>query len=119
MATLGWGTILWFIGYALGIVLFFVVPADLIGWVITPFAMALTIWVLLTKIHRTRLLDYLFIGLVWSAMAVIFDYVFLVKMFNSTEYYKLDVYFYYASMIVLPLGVGVVINNARFKKEKS
>ena len=31
-----WGFVLWLIGYLLGMILFFVVPPDMIGWVILP-----------------------------------------------------------------------------------
>ena len=30
--TLGWGLVLWLIGYVLGILLFFALPVSLIGW---------------------------------------------------------------------------------------
>jgi len=40
-------------------------------------------------------------------IAVIFDYLFLVKMFKPTDgYYKLDVYLYYILTFLLPLIVG-------------
>jgi len=32
--SLGWGFLLWLVGYILGIALFFVIPSDLIGWVV-------------------------------------------------------------------------------------
>lgn len=34
--TLGWGFLLWLIGYALGMILFSIVPHSLIGWIIMP-----------------------------------------------------------------------------------
>lgn len=47
---LGWGFGLWFIGYVLGIILFAVVPPSMIGWVITPFGIIVTLWVLFKKV---------------------------------------------------------------------
>ena len=33
---LGWGFVLWLIGYALGVILFAFVPVNFIGWMIMP-----------------------------------------------------------------------------------
>ena len=50
--TVKWGFVLWVFGYILGIVLFALVPKELIGYVITPFGIAFTLWVLWKKIKR-------------------------------------------------------------------
>jgi hypothetical protein len=47
---LGWGFILWLIGYALGILLFAAVPLSMIGWIIPPIGTVITLWVLFKKI---------------------------------------------------------------------
>jgi hypothetical protein len=103
---LGWGFILWLIGYALGMILFFIVPPSLIGWVITPIGIAITLWVLLKKVKGDSFKYYLLLAVVWTLIAVAFDYLFIVKMFKSAGYYKLDVYLYYVLTFVLPLLVG-------------
>ena len=41
----GWGFVLWLIGYALGVMLFAFVAAHLIGWIIMPFGAAIALWV--------------------------------------------------------------------------
>ena len=41
---LGWGFVLWAIGYALGLMLLAFVHPRLVGWIITPFGTAITIW---------------------------------------------------------------------------
>jgi len=103
----GWGFLLWLIGYILGIALFAVVPASLIGWVIMPIGIALTLWVLFKKTKGATLKYYLAIAVVWTIIAVIFDYFFLVKALKPADgYYKLDVYIYYAITFLLPLAVG-------------
>ncbi len=105
--TLGWGLILWLIGYVLGIVLFALVPQNAIGWVIMPIGVVITLWVLIKKIKATSFQDYVIIALVWTIIAIVFDYLFLVKVFNPADgYYKLDVYLYYALTFMLPLLVG-------------
>lgn len=101
-----WGFILWLIGYVLGIVLFMLAPANLIGWFITPIGIAITLWVLLKKVKSQSVGYFLKIGIIWALIAIIFDYIFIVKLFKSESYYKLDVYFYYASAFFLPLLVG-------------
>lgn len=104
-----WGFILWLIGYALGIVLFAIVPHNLIGWVITPFGILITLWVLLRKVDTTSYRYYFLLSIVWVVIAIVFDYFFLVKLFNPADgYYKLDVYLYYAVTCALPLIVGLI-----------
>ena len=104
---LGWGFVLWFIGYILGIVLFMVVPVALIGWIITPIGVAITLWVLYRKIRAASFSYYLKIGVVWAILAIVLDYIFIVMMFAPEDgYYKLDVYFYYLFALALPLLVG-------------
>lgn len=105
--SLGWGFILWLIGYVLGIVLFFVFPPSLIGWVILPVGVIITLWVLFKKVKGDTLQYYLMLGVVWSVIAVVFDYLFIVKVFNPADgYYKLDVYLYYSLTFVMPLAIG-------------
>ena len=103
----GWGFILWLIGYALGIILFSIVPPSMIGWIIMPIGTALTLWVLFKKVKSKLFKDYLILAIVWTLIAVAFDYFFLVKTFNPADgYYKPDVYLYYALTFILPLIVG-------------
>ena len=53
--SLGWGFVLWLVGYVLGIILFFVLPTSLIGWVITPIGVIITFWVLSKKVQSGAL----------------------------------------------------------------
>ena len=105
--TLLWGLVIWLIGYAAGFILFFVVPKNYIGWVITPFATLLTIWVVAKKIKRPQLMCYFGLGLIWTIMAVVLDFIFLVQVFHAgSAYYKPDVFLYYILTFTLPLIVG-------------
>lgn len=104
---LGWGVILWLIGYLLGIVLFFFVPASILGWVIMPIGITITLWVLLKKITSSSIKYYLLLGVAWTTIAVVCDYFLLVKLLNPVDgYYKLDVYIYYFTTLFLPIIVG-------------
>jgi hypothetical protein len=104
----GWGLGLWLFGYILGFVFFALVPANLIGWVIMPFGITVTIWVLIKKIQCKIFNDYLVLAVVWTLIAVICDYFFLVKLLHPADgYYKLDVYLYYLITFILPVAAGL------------
>lgn len=105
---LGWGFLLWLIGYALGIMLFTMVPLSLIGWIIMPIGTSITLWVLLKKVKADSFQYYALLAVIWVLIAIVFDYFFLVKAFKPADgYYKLDVYLYYALTFILPLIVGL------------
>lgn len=104
---LGWGVMVWLIGYVLGIVFFMFVPPSMIGLYVTPIGLAITLWILLKKINGDTVAYYLKIGTAWLLIAVIFDYLFIVQLLHPVDgYYKLDIYFYYLMTFLLPLLVG-------------
>lgn len=104
---LGWGFLLWLFGYALGILFFAFVPPALLGWVIMPFGIAMTVWVLTKKVRAKEFSHYGLIAGIWFLIAVVCDYFFLVKLLKPADgYYKLDVYLYYLLTFALPLGIG-------------
>lgn len=109
---IGWGIGLWFFGYILGFVLFAFVPQNLIGWVIMPFGILATLWVLHKKIKSVDFNYYLKLSVIWTLIAIIFDYLFLVKLLKPVGYYKFDVYLYYFLTFTLPL----VVRWKKFKK---
>jgi hypothetical protein len=105
--TLGWGLVLWLFGYLFSFALFFFVPLALLGWVVTPFALALTLWVLFKKVKGPTFGHYAAVAVVWTALAVTLDYFCIVKLLHPADgYYKADVYLYYALTFLLPLAVG-------------
>jgi hypothetical protein len=104
--TVFWGFVLWLFGYVLGLVFFAFAPKDVIGWFIIPFGVVATLWVLFKKIKRDSLACYVGLGIVWAITAIVLDYAFIVRLFKSAGYYKLDVYFYYALTFAVPIIVG-------------
>jgi hypothetical protein len=105
--SIGWGVILWLIGYALGFIFFFILPFSMIGWAITPIGLAITLWVLFKKIKADYFGYYFILAAVWTVIAVAFDYLFIIKALSPADgYYKLDVYLYYALTFISPLIVG-------------
>ena len=104
---LGWGFLVWLIGYGLGIVFFTIVPQSLIGWFVMPIGITVSLWVLFKKIHGENFRYYVGLAMVWTLLASICDYFFLVRVFTTTAvYYKVDVYIYYTLTFLLPLVVG-------------
>ena len=100
----GWGAVLWLIGYALGVALIPFVPPSAVGWIILPIGVAVTWWVLMRKVHEDAAMRYAAIAIVWTIIAVILDYLLIVKAFHPADgYYKLDVYVYYGLTFMLPL----------------
>jgi len=99
-----WGFVLWLLGYLLGMVLFFVVQQDMIGWFILPIGIVITLWVLFKKIKGDLFQYYLLLAISWTIIAIVFDYLFIVKALNADGYYKLDVYLYYVLTFILPLA---------------
>jgi hypothetical protein len=104
---LGWGIVLWLIGYILGFVFFFILPPALMGWAIMPIGVVITLWVLIKKVKSEDFKYYLLLAVFWTAIAVILDYLFIVKALKPADgYYKLDVYLYYSLTFIIPLIVG-------------
>ena len=102
----GWGFLLWLIGYGLSMILFSVVPLWAIGWIIMPIGVLITLWVLFKKIKAEDVQYYLKLAIVWTLIAIVFDYFFIVKAFKPADgYYKSDVYLYYTLTFILPLIV--------------
>lgn len=113
---LGWGFLLWLAGYILGIVFFMVVPPSVLGWVIMPIGIILTLWVLFKKVKGNSFGYYLVLALVWTVIATVFDYFFLVKTFRPADgYYKLDVYLYYFLTFALPFFAFLVKGKSKEK----
>lgn len=102
-----WGFVLWLIGYLLSFVLFFIVPLSMIGWFIAPIGTAITLIVLFKKIKSNDFKYYLTLGIIWTLMAIILDYIFIVKLLKPVGYYKPAVYLYYGLTFALPLFVSI------------
>lgn len=98
-----WGIALWLFGYLLSIVLFFFVPLHLIGWIIAPLGLLATLWVLIRKLRVASPRGALALGGLWLLLALLLDYLFIIRLLQPAVYYKPSVYFYYLSTFLLPL----------------
>ena len=106
--TLGLGFILWLMGYLFSIGLYFYLPPGVLGWVLYVIFTPLTVDIAYWRFHKRRLTlgHYFTVAVSWTLIAVIFDYLFIVKLFNSQNYYAPDVFLYYITTFLIPLGIG-------------
>jgi hypothetical protein len=111
----GFGIAFWLIGYILGIILFFTPLAPVMGWIL--FACLTPVMVFVTYrwfSHRDLPLSYfLAIAVVWTAAAIIFDYLFIVLLLHPQAYYQADVLVYYAVTFLVPAGTGWYLQGHR------
>ena len=103
------GIFVWLIGYLAGIVLYFFISPDILGWVLCAIFTPIVILLCYKRFGKREesISYYAFVAAVWLIVAVVFDYLFLVKLLNPSVYYKLDVYVYYVSTFLIPFLVGV------------
>ncbi len=110
----GLGTALWLLGYLASLVLFFSPFSGAMGWIITvvftPVTIAITWWWFRARDHP--LSYYVGVGVVWTVIAIVLDYLFIVQLFRAT-YYGPDVFVYYALTFLIPVGVGLYLRRAR------
>jgi hypothetical protein len=113
--TAGLGTGLWLIGYLASLALFFTPLAGIMGWVLigifTPVTIAIAWWWFRQR-EPLPLQYYAGVGIAWVLVAVVFDYLFIVLLFQAT-YYGADVFVYYALTFLIPVGVGLYLNRKR------
>jgi hypothetical protein len=103
------GIFVWLIGYVAGIVLYFFLSPDILGWVLFAIFTPIVILLCYKRFGKREesISYYASVAAVWLIVALVFDYLFLVKLLNPPVYYTLDVYVYYASTFLVPLLVGV------------
>lgn len=116
--TLGLGTLLWLIGYLSSLVLFFTPYAGIMGWILivifTPVTIAVAWWLFGPKeLHSLHY--YAGVGAAWTLIAVVSDYLFIVKLFQAT-YYEPDVFVYYALTFLIPVFVGFYLIRTRSRQ---
>jgi hypothetical protein len=111
MAALGTG--LWLIGYLASLVLYFTpLWTSMGGWLLliifTPVTIGITWW-WFKKQGPHPLQYYASVGIAWVLIAVVLDYLFIVKLFQAA-YYGSDVLVYYTLTFLIPVGVGSYLN---------
>jgi hypothetical protein len=105
--TIGIGVVLWAIGYAIGMILFALVPVTMIGWIALPIMAPITVYTSFARLKTgATAFHVLLVALAWTSIAVAFDYTFLVSAFDVQSYYDADVIIYYALTFLIPASVG-------------
>lgn len=112
----GLGTLLWLFGYVASLILFFTPLVNNMGWIISVIFALITIVItwLWFRARGLPLLYFVKVGIVWTVIAIILDYLFIVQLFQAT-YYETDVFVYYALTFLIPAGVGLYLNWSREK----
>ncbi len=106
--TLLLGLALWLMGYLASLLIYGAVSSTILGWILFAIFTPVTICVAFLRFRKRKeaLVYYFLIGLAWAAIAVLFDYLLIVKAFGVADYYKLDVFVYYITAFLIPFLVG-------------
>jgi hypothetical protein len=118
--TAGIGILLWLIGYLAALLLFVSSLAAVMGWILiavfTPVSIVI-VWRWFAG-RDLPLAYYAGAGIVWTAIAIVCDYLFIVVLFSAT-YYGPDVFVYYAITFLVPVCVGLSKQRVTGKKASS
>jgi len=111
------GAVLWLAGYLVSLALFFTPFANVMGWIIsavfTPITIAVAWWRFRGRDHSHRY--FAGVGAAWAAIAIVLDYLFIVRLFRAS-YYAPDVFLYYLLTFLIPIGVGLYLSWIREKQ---
>jgi hypothetical protein len=113
--TAGLGIALWLIGYIASLALFMSPYAGIMGWILlivfTPVTIAIVYW-WFRKREDLSLKYYAEAGIAWVLIAIVFDYLFIVLLFQAT-YYGIYVFIYYVLTFLIPVGVGYYLRGKK------
>lgn len=90
-------------------VLFPFVPVNFIGLPIIAVLIPLMIFIAYKKFKNLGVSSayYLLVAVVWVMFPLVFDYLFIVKVFNVQNYYDFDLAIYYFLTFLIPLVIGL------------
>jgi hypothetical protein len=111
------GVLIWLIGYIASIILYSFIPSNLLGWILCIIFTPITFLIayLRFKNRKQPMKCYIGVAVFWTLIAIIFDYIFIIKLFNSIEYYKPDVFVYYIMTFLIPIIIGFINRNKNNK----
>jgi|SRR3972149_452403 len=113
--TFGCGFLLWLVGFGISMMLFLAIPITLLGWIVLVVMVPATAFLAVKRLWNSKEKKsyYYNVGIVWALIAILMDYIFLVKGFNVQDYYKLDVYIYYFLNFLIPVAMGMKLKVAK------
>jgi len=113
--TIGFGFLLWLIGYFMG---FFIITIPgypeimTIPVILTAFSLAVALvtaafaYVRFRKRREVSWLYAFLVGIAWTTLAIVLDFIFIVLLFNAPSYYRPHIFIYYAITLVVPSAVS-------------
>ncbi len=113
--TIGFGFLLWLIGYFMG---FFIITIPgypeimTIPVILTAFSLAVALvtaaftYVRFRKRREVSWLYAFLVGITWTILAIVLDFIFIVLLFNAPSYYRPHIFTYYAITLVVPSAVA-------------
>jgi hypothetical protein len=113
------GILLWLMGFIGSLILFPFVSSDMLGWILCIIFTPITLIIAYFRFRNRnlKLYCYFMTGVFWVLIAATLDYFFIVKLFNATNYYKLDVYIYYIITFLVPIVIGLLYGNKKNKRK--
>ena len=104
----GYGIGFWLLGYIPGIILFMFLPLNLLGWILIIIFSPIYIYLTLKRFNNRyeEFKYYTLMAIVWTVIAIVFDYLFIVMLFSNPNYYQIDIAVYYLITFIVPLGIG-------------
>ena len=107
--TIGLGTMLWLLGFGFALAIYPFIALTYIGWCVLAIIVPITGYVAARRLATTDrpVKHMLKMSVAWVGIAAAADYKILVQQMHVTNYYKPDVYIYYAFTFLLPILVGL------------
>lgn len=59
------------------------------------------------RFKSEHILYYVLTGIVWLSIAVVLDYLFIIRLFNVKNYYDSKVIVYYLTTPIIPISIGI------------
>lgn len=109
------GILLWVMGFVGSLILYPFVSLDIMGWILFAIFTPVTILISYFRFRKRdmKFFYYLMTGVFWMLIAIVLDYIFIVKLLSSVDYYKLDVFVYYIVTFLIPVGIGLIKNKKK------
>jgi len=113
--TIGFGFLMWLIGYFMG---FFIITIPgypevmTIPVILTAFSLAVglvTAAFAYVRFRKRREVSWIYaflVGITWTILAIILDFILIVLLFNAPSYYRSHIFIYYAITLVVPSAVA-------------
>jgi hypothetical protein len=48
------------------------------------------------------------VSVIWTGIAIVLDFLFIVKLFNPENYYHPSVLLYYLEIVLVPIAIGIL-----------